>query len=490
MAKKKTFLDSLLADRAKAKRQRERDRLAAEQAERKAARAFAAQNAKDVRAEERRVAAKEKETARLAALKAKQAQQLAAVKAKAAERQSAQKAAERARAATAARTQQAKQDLVDGAAAQSAEISARLSDYAGMLSACSLGKTGAQPTAERIFNSDGGPKFSAFVAAELMTTEFPKGLPRRVVAEYNPELRELMIDCELPGQKAVPVVAEYRVSRGEIKPVPRREAETKKLYSQLLARVILRTIHEAFSFTPATLVDSILLNAHMSTVDPATGLDARPCLVNVQVQRVDFESLQLTRPELDPEACLRGQNSVLSANPYDLQAVKPLLFYGKDGYKTIAGVDLAINLDSRIDLLSLTPNEFENLVKQLFEAQGMKAWQTQQSNDEGVDAIVVNEDPVMGGLVIVQAKRYSKCVNAESVSALIGDVGLKNATRGILVTTSWAGKSSHEKAKAIGGRLQIIEGRELKSLFRKHMNIDVLISLPKLGPGWERNEVS
>ncbi len=41
---------------------------------------------------------------------------------------------------------------------------------------------------------------------------------------------------------------------------------------------------------------------------------------------------------------------------------------------------------------------------------GMKAWVTQASRDEGVDAVAINEDPIVGGRCIIQAKRDSKVV--------------------------------------------------------------------------------
>lgn len=40
------------------------------------------------------------------------------------------------------------------------------------------------------------------------------------------------------------------------------------------------------------------------------------------------------------------------------------------------------------------------------------------------------------------------------------------------------------------GRMQIIEGRELKQMLAEALNMDVLISLPVLPPGWERTEIA
>ena len=209
----------------------------------------------------------------------------------------------------------------------------------------------------------------------------------------------------------------------------------------------------------------------------------------MQFLREEFDDLRLDAPELDPELCLRAQNALISPHPHDLVPVKPLLYYDLDRFKTISGVDYLVDLDSRLDLLTLTPTEFENLIKQLFEARGLKSWQTQASRDDGVDAIAVNEDPVLGGLAIIQAKRYSKVVGYESITALAGVMDDKSAAKGILVTTSWVGKSSRDFAER-NKRIQIIEGRELKQMLAESLNMDVLISLPVVPSNWAREEVA
>jgi hypothetical protein len=47
-------------------------------------------------------------------------------------------------------------------------------------------------------------------------------------------------------------------AREVIQAEPRKPAEIKKLYADLLARVTLRTLAEAFDITPPTLVDGIV----------------------------------------------------------------------------------------------------------------------------------------------------------------------------------------------------------------------------------------
>jgi restriction system protein len=144
-------------------------------------------------------------------------------------------------------------------------------------------------------------------------------------------------------------------------------------------------------------------------------------------------------------------------------------------------MDAVAGLDSRPDLLDMTPTEFEHLTKQLFEAMGMKAWTTVESKDDGVDAVAINEDPVMGGHCVIQAKRYSRAVGVEPVRALAGVMDDKHATTGIMVTTSWVTKEGHAFAQR-HGRIRIIECDGLKYLCKEHLDLDVLISLPKPPP--------
>ncbi|WP_405451938.1 restriction endonuclease [Streptomyces erythrochromogenes] len=53
---------------------------------------------------------------------------------------------------------------------------------------------------------------------------------------------------------------------------------------------------------------------------------------------------------------------------------------------------------TRVDLTDLSPTEFEHMVRRLFEAIGLDSVNTRPSQDEGVDAVAMNTDPVMRGL--------------------------------------------------------------------------------------------
>jgi restriction system protein len=341
--------------------------------------------------------------------------------------------------------------------------------------------------------SSGTAGAAAFVQAVqdgLCASPYPPSLPARTtVLGYRPDARELIIERELPRVSVVPPEQEYRVVKGRILPVPRNPAEVRHLYGQLLARIALRTIAEAFALTPPGLVASVVLDGRVTAVDQATGRPTHPHLLSVQFDREAFEEIHLDAPALDPELCLRGNNAQISPHPYDLVPVTPLLHHDLERHDTIADRDLLMDLDNRRDLLGLHRDEFESLVRRLFEASGLRAWQTQASRKNGVDAVAVNEDPVLGGVVVIQANRYSGVVPPEAVRALAGVMADRHATKGILLTTSWVGRETIEYARR-NGRIQIIEGRELKQMLAATLNMNVLISLPTLPQGWERAQVA
>ncbi|MGL5931268.1 MAG: restriction endonuclease [Dermatophilaceae bacterium] len=525
MARRRSFVEHLIAEslRARIRKKRAQERSRARAAREAQAQERARQRA--AAAEERRVAAAERQRSQLAE-KARRAedravsaarreqertasQQRRDVERAVADQRQREKAAERAAAAEAARRrrahaeharaereqakvqrERAKTRLHQSATTKTEEAAHRLRRLAGILYDRPHQPLVSPRALEAAFNQHGPNEFCARLQTALSASPLPPDVPARIdVLDYRPEARELVIERELSPLSIIPVAKEYRVIKQELREVPHKAAERQHLYGQLLARTALRTLAEAFAATPSTLVGGIVLSGRVTSVDRATGKPVTPHLLSVQFARDAFEDLRLDAPELDPELCLRAQNALISPHPHDLVPVKPLLYYDLDRYKTIAESELAVDLDSRLDLLTLSATEFETLIRQLFEARGLKSWQTQSSRDDGVDAVVVNEDVVLGGLAIIQAKRYRKIVPYEAVTALAGVMHHKNAAKGILVTTSWVGNKSREFAND-NGRIQIIEGRELKHLLAEYLNMDVLISLPVVPRGWERSQIA
>ena len=84
----------------------------------------------------------------------------------------------------------------------------------------------------------------------------------------------------------------------------------------------------------------------------------------------------------------------------------------------------------------------------------------------GVDAIAFDPDPIRGGKIVIQAKRYTNTVGVAAVRDLYGTVMNEGATKGILVTTSDYGPDAYEFAK--DKPLVLMNGANLLYLLEKH----------------------
>jgi len=129
-----------------------------------------------------------------------------------------------------------------------------------------------------------------------------------------------------------------------------------------------------------------------------------------------------------------------------------------------------IGIDSSTNLASMHWEDFEHLIREIFEKEfktnGGEVKVTQSSRDGGVDAIAYDPDPIRGGKIVIQAKRYTNIVGVSSVRDLYGTVMNEGATKGILVTTSDFGSDSFNFAK--DKPITLINGSNLLYLLEKH----------------------
>lgn len=312
----------------------------------------------------------------------------------------------------------------------------------------------------------------SFVRRILDASRYPDGFPHQYQVAYRPENRDVIVEFEFPSRQVIPPVRGYRYvkARDSIDPLPRPENEIKRRYARLIACIALRTLHEIFAGTSGEVVEAVMFNGRVSTIDRATGKPVRPHLLSVSADRANFSDLVLA--SVEPAACLKRLNALVSPNPFDMEAVEPFITFDLKRFRFTDDMDVVAGLDSRANLLKLSPTEFEHLVRQLFVAMGAEAWTTIPSKDGGVDAVATSKNLFFGGVCLIQAKRWSGLVGLESVHALTGVMADHNATTGVLVTTSWFGRASEEFAKR--NRITLINGAELKHLVKEHLNIDVI----------------
>ena len=333
---------------------------------------------------------------------------------------------------------------------------------------------------ERAFRAGVPDAVEEYFGQVLALSGYPGGFPCEYQVAYRQEPRELVIEYRLPPVDVIPLARDFRYvkTRSEIDELPRPVREIKDLYASVIHQVALRTMWECFSVTGAEdVVDTVVFNGIVPATNRATGQAEELHLISAPASRTDFSKLVLD--QLEPQACLKHLKAILSPHPYDLEPVEPVIEFQQAKYRFADPVDALAGIDSRRDLLKMDWYKFENLIRQLFEAMGLEVQVTRSSRDEGIDAVAYNKtDIVHRSEILIQAKRYSRCVPTNDVRALAGSVEEKRATAGVLVTTAWV--SGETKAFAArNNRLSIIEGGELKHLLAEHLNLDVRIDLAR-----------
>ena len=309
----------------------------------------------------------------------------------------------------------------------------------------------------------------------LETSPYPEGFPKKFRIAFVPESKELACEYELPPIAVVPSVGEYRhiKSRDEIEEKPRKPAATKDLYQDIIASLSLRTLHELFFANAASCLQVVAFNGFVQTVDPATGRDIRPCLISLRVTRDQFEQLDLAR--VSKAVCLRNLGAQVSPRPNEAQAVRPIVEFDMVDKRFVKESDVLSALESRPNLMDLNPFEFEHLVANLFGKMGLDTKLTRSSRDGGVDAVAFDPRPILGGKVVIQAKRYKNTVGVSAVRDLYGTMLNEGASKGILVTTSGYGPDAFEFAK--DKPIELIDGGGLLYLL-KQVGTDARIVFP------------
>jgi restriction system protein len=167
-----------------------------------------------------------------------------------------------------------------------------------------------------------------------------------------------------------------------------------------------------------------------------------------------------------------------------LAPVKPILDIDRDDDRFVQSKEVIDQLRPEDNLAAMPWEDFEHLVRELFEKEfsknGGEVRVTQASRDRGVDAIAFDPDPIRGGKFVIQAKRYNVVVPVSAVRDLYGTMIAEGAAKGIIVTTSHFGPDSREFAK--DKPITLIDGANLVHMFQSYGRHVHLTLLPKGDP--------
>jgi restriction system protein len=320
-----------------------------------------------------------------------------------------------------------------------------------------------------------------FAKLLLKNSRYPKGLKiDKFEVIFDPQLETLQITCRLPNLEQVTSIKLYKfvASRKQIDPVPMKKTEFNDFYENVLYQICLRTIHKIFHSIYISQCNTVIFNGWVRGIDKETGNEFESCILSCRAERKEFESFNLRRVE--PKECFRKLKG-LSAGPLAaLAPVQPIMELNRDDSRFVESKKILASINSETNLATMDWQDFEHLIAELFAKEfsheGAEVKVTQSSRDWGVDAVIFDPDPIRGGKIVIQAKRYNNVVPVSSVRDLFGVVHNEGAIKGILVTTSYFGNDSR---KFVADKpLKLISGNELIALFNKH-GYDVTIRSTK-----------
>lgn len=301
-------------------------------------------------------------------------------------------------------------------------------------------------------------------------------------SHYDAESKILLATFDLPDVERISFFSDLSHTKVASK------SKTAELKDRTFYGLTLAILHDLAAFLHGRPVEGIVLNGEVSFIDKATGHERTEVVVSV-FGRVQ-ELMALNIANLDPKTAFNALKGVSVGPSTGYAPIPPIMDFSQKDGRVVQGRQVIDGLQQDENIASMRWEDFEHLIRELFEkefsAKGMEVKVTRASRDSGVDAIAFDPDPVSGGKLVIQAKRYTRTVDVSAVRDLFGTVQSEGANKGILVTTSKYGPDSHAFAR--GKPITLLDGSNLLALLQKHgyrFSIDLEIARKELKEkGW------
>ncbi|MCM1141080.1 MAG: restriction endonuclease [Muribaculum sp.] len=302
-----------------------------------------------------------------------------------------------------------------------------------------------------------------FLKHVLEDSTYPFSFNKHIELEFSEE-GTLVIEYRLPVLADLPDKY-YKELKRENEWVKLAASKLNTCYDDIICAMVLRTIGEIFTFDSLNIIKSIGFNGFIQSHSPATGTIEKKCILSLLVRRETFYSLNLRY--IQPKECVKYLKGVFTSKIYTGTPIQPIISINKDR-RIVPNKD--VEYTSLTNLAEMDWEDFEHFVRQIFEWEfkdsGGEVNVTQASRDGGVDAIIFDPDPIRGGKIVVQAKRYTNTVGVSAVRDLYGTIINEGANKGILITTSDYGPDAYKFAT--GKPITLLNGGHLLYLLGKH----------------------
>ena len=291
---------------------------------------------------------------------------------------------------------------------------------------------------------------------------------KSIKINYNDKNKMLIIEYLLPSIAQLPKIKEIRYikTRYEYKEICFTEKELENIYDDLVYRIVLDVINIVFQYDMIDSINSVVCNGWSATVNKATGQHNKYCILSIFCEKIDFLKIKLS--DVSPKECFKGLKGISAGKLSNLTPIKPVISIEKNDSRFISSKEVEFSSSTNLAIMSW--EDFEHLIRELFEKEfsvnGGEVKVTQASRDGGVDAVAFDPDPIRGGKIVIQAKRYTNTVGVSAVRDLYGTVMNEGATKGILVTTADYGSDAYTFAQ--NKPLTLLNGANLLYLLEKH----------------------
>ncbi|MBE9467384.1 MAG: restriction endonuclease, partial [Bacteroidetes bacterium] len=308
-----------------------------------------------------------------------------------------------------------------------------------------------------------------FIDKIILKLELPVDIKVDWEVTTDTENKIVLIDFRLPNKEFIPKTksVKYYVTKKEFSETFITEKEIDRIYDLFIIQLSLIVQNTIYTADSENAIDSIVFNGWVNTIEKATGHPKTFCIISLQTKKDELKKINLALVE--PKACFKQLKGIAANKLSDLIPVAPILEINKEDKRFVESEGISKKLESE-NIAAMHWEKFEHLIRELFEKEfssnGGEVKITQTSHDGGVDAIAFDPDPLKGGKIVIQAKRYTNVVSVSAVRDLYGTVMNEGANKGILVTTSNYGPDAYNFAK--DKPLTLLNGSNLLHLMEKH----------------------
>lgn len=296
----------------------------------------------------------------------------------------------------------------------------------------------------------------------ISSAPLPIWMPTEFELSFDNENGILIVEHRFPHFEDIEWVKEVALKRSTpLKPITITERKRAKIEFDPLITLSLATML-AHQFEHAG-VAMIAVNGWVDFRSKSTGSTQRAFCASVAAPAARLREIDLEFA--DPMTAFHALKGAITPS-LELAPVAPKVRLNFDDKRFVPGREVLKGMEQDENLASMDWEDFEHLCRELFEkvfaTEGATVSVTQASRDQGVDAIIFDPDPIRGGKIVIQAKRYVNTVDVSAVRDLWGVVSHEGAMKGLLVTTSQFGPDSYTFAQ--GKPLTLINGSELLHL--------------------------